>query len=180
MDKLNAMVGRKQKRLDRIWANMDEFQATMEDETIILDITDDMYCGFLSYDVIQEFTCIVCCGIVIDPVKCNTCSNLVCRKCVDSKKLKEGNLECYKKCGSRKMGDLLPAEQRVYNSLLFRCQNDDCTDRIPLLQYRSHMQHKCKVQTFPRVVMPQGATNLYDNNGNMLANADNASDIFRV
>ena len=157
---------------------MDQKREEQEDQTIILDITDDMYCGALSSEVVQEFTCMLCYGIVIDPIKCMTCSNLVCKKCVNMNKVDQNRQECYKKCGSTRMGPLNMTEQRIYDSLLFRCQNDECIARIPLKEYRSHMKHKCKVLTFERVLMPQGATNQFDNYGNEIDGVEMDEDVF--
>jgi len=137
-----------------------------------------MYCGALSSEVVQEFTCMLCYGIVIDPIKCMTCSNLVCKKCVNMNKVDQNRQECYKKCGSTRMGPLNMTEQRIYDSLLFRCQNDECIARIPLKEYRSHMKSKCKVLTFERVLMPQGATNQFDNYGNEIEGAEMDEDVF--
>ena len=55
------------------------------EESVLLDITDDMYCGSLPSDLIQDFTCMLCCGIVYEPIKCTTCANMVCKKCVNVK-----------------------------------------------------------------------------------------------
>jgi len=76
------------------------------------------------------------------------------------------------------MGPLNMTEQRIYDSLLFRCQNDECRARIPLKEYRSHMKYKCKVLTFDRVIMPQGATQQFDNYGNELDGGDMDDDVF--
>ena len=92
----------------------------IEDE-IMLDITDDMYCGSLSSDVVSEFICMLCYGIVYDPMKCSTCNNLVCKKCVNMKKLKSGSLSCFKKCGSKQFEELSNLESVILGSLVFRC-----------------------------------------------------------
>lgn len=81
------MFDSKQKRLDKIFENIEKKRDKLADITLTLDITDDMYCGSLSMEVVQEFTCMLCYGIVIDPIKCYTCSNLVCKKCVNIKKV---------------------------------------------------------------------------------------------
>lgn len=172
------MLAAKQKRIDKIFENMDKKRDEFEDQTITLDITDDMYCGFLSQEVVQEFTCMLCYGIVIDPIKCYTCCNLVCKKCVNITKVEQNRQECYKKCGSTRMGPLNQTEKHIYDSLLFRCQNDECMERIPLKQYRSHMRTKCKVQTYDRVIMPQGATQQFDNYGNELDGVEIDEDVF--
>ena len=45
----------------------------VEEEPHTLDITDDMYVGELSEDVLDSFVCMLCYGIVQNPLKCNTC-----------------------------------------------------------------------------------------------------------
>jgi len=92
----------KESRIKAIYEKVEQRNQLMEsDDTLILDITDDMYCGSMNPDMVSEFTCMLCYGIVIDPVKCRTCNTLVCMKCIDLKKFKNGQLECYKKCGAR-------------------------------------------------------------------------------
>ena len=49
---------------------------------ITLDINDDLYVGSLAEDVVDQFTCLFCYGIVISPIKCLHCETLVCKKCV--------------------------------------------------------------------------------------------------
>lgn len=47
-------------------------------------------------------------------------------------------------------------EQRIYESLVFKCANDGCEERIPLRQYRSHLTRGCKVRKYARA-LPAGA-----------------------
>ena len=42
-------------------------------EPLTLDITDDMYVGSLPEDVIDSFVCMLCYGIVQNPIKCGKC-----------------------------------------------------------------------------------------------------------
>jgi hypothetical protein len=55
----------------------DELKAEVDDgeeETLIIDLTEDMYCGsFLDFEEWDQnigslFSCILCCGIVFNPV----------------------------------------------------------------------------------------------------------------
>lgn len=83
---IEESLNQKKKRLDVIYGNIEKKKEKIEedgDETLIVDITDDMYCGSLSNEVVQEFTCMLCYGIVMDPIKCKTCNNMVCKKCVN-------------------------------------------------------------------------------------------------
>jgi len=80
------------------------------EDSILMDVTDDMYCGALSPDMISDFVCMLCYGIVYDPIKCSQCSNLVCKKCVNMKSVQKGRQSCFKKCGSRKFEELSKIE----------------------------------------------------------------------
>lgn len=103
-----------------------------------------MYCGSVSRDIISEYVCMICCGIAQEPIQCKTCNMHICKGCVNLKKLSNGWQECLKKCGSYQFKmSLTGVDKRVYDSFLFRCQNDECLERIPLGHYRSHMQHEC-------------------------------------
>ena len=44
-----------------------------ENSQITIDVTDDMYVGCLPCECIEDFVCMLCYGIVIDPIKCTTC-----------------------------------------------------------------------------------------------------------
>ena len=133
------------------------------EETLVMDLTDDMYVGSLREEVVDKFTCILCYGIIVKPLKCLNCNNLVCSKCVPSKRKKEGKFICYKKCGGKESTEhLFRQEEAVHQSLLFRCQNDDCDEKIPLGKYYEHMLKKCKVKTYTKVEQPEGA--IADNN----------------
>ena len=70
-----------------------------EEEPCTLDITDDMYVGNLSEDIIDSFVCMLCYGIVQNPLKCNTCQNLVCKTCVPLDTISKNKFSCFKKCG---------------------------------------------------------------------------------
>ena len=51
-------------------------------ENIEMDITDDMYVGTCSEDVVETFTCMLCYGIVDKPLKCDKCETVYCSKCI--------------------------------------------------------------------------------------------------
>ena len=76
------MLDGKEKRIARIVENMQRRSVETIDQTITLDITDDMYCGALPQDAVHDFVCMLCFGITIDPVKCYTCSSLICKNCL--------------------------------------------------------------------------------------------------
>lgn len=127
------------------------------EESVLVDICDDMYCGSLPSDIISDFTCMLCYGIVQDPIKCTRCNNLVCEKCIDKGKMLKGRLSCYKTCGNKQFEKLQGCELAFYNGLVFRCVNDECKERVPLGRYRDHLKNKCKVMRYRALEEPEGA-----------------------
>lgn len=149
------------------FAQKEKERADREAKACVIDLTEDMYCGSLSLDVVSNYVCMLCYGIVMEPIQCQTCETLVCRKCVNQKQLNNNSLECFKKCGSHTFNKQLTGlEKTIYESLVFRCQNPDCVERIPLRKYRGHMLKHCKVQTFEYVDLPKGACSQFDAYGN--------------
>ena len=133
----------------------------MKLESITIDLTDDMYVGCLPSECIEDFVCMLCYGIVIDPIKCSTCETLFCKNCfLMSRKMKFGRKQklefsCYKKCGSTSFSFKLDRqEQQILNDLEFQCQNEECEDKIPLKDYVRHCKKDCKVQTYQNVFKP--------------------------
>lgn len=58
------------------------------------------------------------------------------------------------------MGPLGSIEMHVYNSMVFRCHNYGCTERIPLQGYVGHLKNKCKVKTYKKVLLPRGMSKI--------------------
>ena len=99
----------------------------------------------------------LCYGVVFNPIKCIKCETLVCRNCVNEKKLKPGKFMCFKKCGSKRFTEKMSlSEKLILNSLLFNCQNDECDAKIPYGQYFKHMRKECKVLRYKNITMPEG------------------------
>jgi hypothetical protein len=48
----------------------------------------------VSNELQGEFICVVCTGVVLDPLECRQCSSLYCKGC-----LKGNNMPCPKRCG---------------------------------------------------------------------------------
>ena len=43
------------------------------EEAFEMDITSDLYVGTLNEDFMESFTCVLCFGLVFDPIKCKKC-----------------------------------------------------------------------------------------------------------
>merc|ERR1711935_484143 len=77
--------------------------------------------------ILCDFVCMMCCGIVIDPIKCVQCETLYCSKCLpkeglpgalpDNKGRSYNNpaYTCYKKCGSNKTKHISRLERNIRN-----------------------------------------------------------------
>ena len=103
------------------------------EEEITLDLTEDMICGELPPAIVQNFVCMLCYGIVIDPLKCSQCETVFCKKCIiqssqnhnastfDLKSNPEKFFDCFKKCGSKKCQKLGAKELQILGQLQFEC-----------------------------------------------------------
>ena len=56
-----------------------------KEEMLEIDITDDMYCGALNPEIVNDYICSLCYGIVWEPIKCAKCEIMICKKCINPK-----------------------------------------------------------------------------------------------
>ena len=108
--------------------------------------------GFVE-EILSEFTCILCYGIVIDPVKCEKCETIYCYKCLPPDAFGKPKADrygpsytCYKKCGSAKLKSLGRIEKNILNNLPFKCQHSDEHNCEAVLKYediKRHLKHEC-------------------------------------
>jgi hypothetical protein len=127
-----------------------------EERELVVDITDDMYTGSLSAEIAEQFVCTLCYGIAFDPIKCKKCEAVCCGRCVPEKKKMPGKFMCYRKCGSKDCLKISEVETNILKSLEFSCQNDECEERIAFGSYFKHMKKNCKIQTYNKIVLPEG------------------------
>ena len=74
-----------------------------EENTCIMDISEDMYVGSLSTEIVGIYICMLCYGIVHKPVKCTNCQILICSDCVPAYR-REGfrdKFKCPTKCKNK-------------------------------------------------------------------------------
>ena len=67
---------------------------------------------------------------------------------------------CFKKCGSKtftKYANIHQMEKKVLNGLLFKCQHDECPEKIPYGKYFAHLRTKCQVKMHKKVQLPEAA-----------------------
>ena len=140
---------------------VEEDPVEVTEEPLNVDINQGIYIGDIDEEIINDFTCSVCYGIVYNPIKCSGCGALYCKHCSGTKKntRQRTKFECFMNCGSTSYNETLPRmETLVLNSLLFECQSEGCEDKIPLGQYMDHLQHQCKVLRYQTIFLPDGTT----------------------
>ena len=81
-----------------------------------------------------EYICVVCCGVVLEPLECKGCSSLYCKAC-----LPKADLPCPKRCGASDYGKVNRLIMNALNKLPFRCQYAPKCEKI--IAYESYMQH---------------------------------------
>ena len=84
--------------------------------------------------------CIICQGIIFEPVQCIKCENCFCKNCaVDWKKRSNS---CPYKCG---VFDFKESKfiTRMLDVLIFKCMNG-CEERIQYTDLSTHYDKKCK------------------------------------
>lgn len=91
-------------------------------------------------------TCIICSGVVVDPIMCRSCENVFCRSCIEEWKKKSNT--CPYKCP-----DFSLKENKVFNSLIanlkFKCPRG-CGQVIPYPDLIEHYKSKCeKIDYYP-------------------------------
>ena len=67
-------------------------------------------------DIDGEFICVICTGVVLEPVECKTCSSLYCKGC-----LTKPDMECPKRCGGAEYGRVNRMIMNTLNKQPFRC-----------------------------------------------------------
>lgn len=83
-----------------------------------------------------EFICVVCTGVVLDPVECKECSSLYCKGC-----LKNSDMPCPKRCGGQEYTKVNRLVMNQLNKLPFRCQfGPKCIKEVPYDQYVAHFK----------------------------------------
>lgn len=75
-------------------------------EAFEMDITTDLYAGSLNVDFMDTFNCVLCYGLVFDPVKCKKCEEVYCGNCIPKFRKQRNKFMCFKKCGSRNCSPL--------------------------------------------------------------------------
>ena len=105
--------------------------------------------------ILENFICLYCYGVAVDPVRCDRCETVYCKACLpesalDPTKFKKKNYydksyECFAKCGSRKVVELGKIEMAILNSLRFSCQHadDGCEAELSYADYKNHLMTDC-------------------------------------
>jgi len=104
-------------------------------------------------ELVEQFSCMVCLGVAVNPCKCDKCNTVYCRKCipekywlgVESDYWNDLKYQCFKMCGSQKLIPLTKIERMVLDSLKFRCQHEaeGCEKELKYSEIREHLKNDC-------------------------------------
>ena len=135
----------------------------------MIDISEDTF-DLPSTDIdsiLNIFTCIICYGVAIAPVKCVGCQTVYCHDCLPAdafnkhakpdKKSSYGSKKysCHKMCGSNIVSELGRIEKNILNSLSFKCQHaaEGCTATVLYQDLKKHLSKECaKKIEFPEPI----------------------------
>ena len=101
----------------------------------VLDKIIDIHADLVKEDVVNQEVlksiestaiCNICLGIVLDPIMCENCQMIFCKKCYEDWTSAKGNKECPLRCGGNKT---TPAKiiSRLLGQLKFKCKNGCAT-----------------------------------------------------
>ena len=85
----------------------------------------DSYIKQKDEELNEEYICVICCGVVLQPVECKECFTLYCKTCLTSMQM-----PCPKRCGASEYGAV---NRHVMNNLSkheFKCIHQNCTDKV--------------------------------------------------
>ena len=64
-----------------------------------IKIYEEMIADIDLDEIASNFTCLLCLGIAINPVKCGTCNTVYCQTCLPTPGDGMNAYKCYKLCG---------------------------------------------------------------------------------
>lgn len=86
----------------------------------------------------DQFDCIICSEVVLDPVECDVCGRLFCKMCINDWMSKNPATHCPNRCNSKIKNVTSKALLKVYNSLRIRCSNPNCLKEMNLGDLKLH------------------------------------------
>ena len=99
----------------------------------------DLYSMTNNEEIDPHFVCVMCCGVVLEPVECKECQSLYCKGC-----LKTLDMTCPKRCGSNEYSKVNRFITNTLNKLQFKCQfAPKCEEKINYESYTNHF-NKCE------------------------------------
>ena len=94
----------------------------------------------------DNFDCLICCEIVVDPLECEICGKLFCKICIGDWIRKNPAVRCPNRCASQIMPIKSMALKKLYNNLDIRCSNPKCNKVVKLFDLYSHEELCLKVK----------------------------------
>jgi hypothetical protein len=87
-------------------------------------------------ELAENFDCLFCYNLPIDPISCTECESLMCRYCFDAYNSKFTNcLQCNKPLKPKPLGRLL---NNILINLTVKCENQACYEILKQKEYLKH------------------------------------------
>ena len=100
------------------------------EETLVVDFT-------YYENIKEEITCIICCGILNNPIMCESCETHYCQACIE--KWKKADRGCPKKCPKPiVLKKMVRSFRNLIDKVMLRCKA--CKENISLLNYPEHIK----------------------------------------
>jgi hypothetical protein len=97
------------------------------------------------YETVKDIsTCIICAGIIIDPLQCLSCENCFCKNCINAW-IKKSNT-CPFKCAKIETKEASRLVKNMMSRLIFKCPLYSCERDIPYEDLSQH-EKKCTTET---------------------------------
>jgi hypothetical protein len=95
------------------------------------------------YETVKDIsTCIICTGVVVDPMQCTSCENCFCKGCINAWIKKSST--CPFKCAKSEYKEASRLVKNMMGKLVFKCPFEVCSSNVP---YDELLQHDKKCST---------------------------------
>jgi hypothetical protein len=90
------------------------------------------------YETVKDIsTCIICTGIIIEPIQCSTCENCFCKNCINM--WLNNSKTCPFKCSRLETKEASRLVKNMMSKLMFKCPLNSCDNHVP---YEDILQHE--------------------------------------
>ena len=94
------------------------------------------------FALVESFaTCVVCMGVLVEPVECSNCGSCVCSRCYEKWKKEKNTKDCIYKCKNITMKES-KVMKKILGGIKFKCENE-CGQEISYSDLKDHYLRTC-------------------------------------